>query len=89
MAMFFLEQTTIGAGVHSVIKIYFASEKIPASCFVLFVRLPSGNYCPSLLFFALPLLRKEGIFIPNQASQNGEFNLSVFQAAEVPCKHLL
>lgn len=43
MAMFFLEQTTIGAGVHALSTIFFACRKSTNSCFEEFTRLPSLN----------------------------------------------
>ena len=40
----FLKQITIGAHVHSLSTIYFASRKLPASCFLELVRFHQTNF---------------------------------------------
>lgn len=65
----FLKQTATDAVFSSMSRIYFASRKFPASCFVDFARLPSGDcHLPCYVLLAFPWLWKEDIFIHNQAS---------------------
>ena len=40
-------QTNIGAGVYLLNCLYFASQMLLSSCFMSFVRLILGAYCPS------------------------------------------
>ena len=68
-------QTIIGACVLSLSGVYFASWKLQASCFVSFMRLLLGAYCPCITMSCLPSLWKEPLFLPNQVSPERRIQL--------------
>ena len=63
---FFLQQRCIGVGVHSLSWIYFATRKLPSTCFVEFVRWPFCTVCTSWLSAAFAHLWKDIIVMSNQ-----------------------
>lgn len=72
----------IGAGVPSLSRKYFTRRKLLASCFVEFVRLPSGADHPILRSAALPICAKEALACQIRLLHEGEHGWRGIQARE-------
>lgn len=80
------KQTPIGAGVHSLSRVYLARMRIPDSCFVEFVISPSGLYGLSFIYATLTACEKKAF----QAKSGWLVHIrehiwTEFQETETPC----